>query len=434
LYIAHGHPDISPGGGELAAYRLYQAMRESGEYEAFFLFRSADRRALEYGCPISRYGEDDHVYQLVSLAEEHDLFHLSAIDGDLRRVAAHLRALKDFLIALQPDIVHFQHFLFIGLEAVSLVRRFAPGARIVMTLHEFLAICPSSGAMIKTGSGELCHEARPEMCAACFPERPSWQLFLRERHVRAALSMVDEFIAPSEFLRRRFIAWGLAAEKIAVMENLPPPWPQAAPRERPQSPFAAGFVGRIVFHKGLEVYLRAAAEYQRRRSSGERLPALRFAVHGAIESLPDALKRELAQLTEETATQVHFHGAYSRHQLPALLSALDCVVVPSVWWENSPMVIQEAFMAGLPVVCSDVGGMAEKVGDGVNGLHFRLGDHLDLLAKLLRLAAEAPLYAALAAGTPAACAAGARLEAVHRLYSHMLAGGESVQVTQASEE
>ena len=53
-------------------------------------------------------------------------------------------------------------------------------------------------------------------------------------------------------------------------------------------------------------------------------------------------------------------------------------MVPSIWWENSPLVIQEAFFHRRPVICSDVGGMAEKVTDGVDGIHFRVGDAFSL--------------------------------------------------------
>ena len=56
------------------------------------------------------------------------------------------------------------------------------------------------------------------------------------------------------------------------------------------------------------------------------------------------------------------------------MAEIDWVVVPSIWWENSPLVIQEAFLHGRPVICSDIGGMAEKVRHGVDGLHFRVGD------------------------------------------------------------
>jgi hypothetical protein len=67
---------------------------------------------------------------------------------------------------------------------------------------------------------------------------------------------------------------------------------------------------------------------------------------------------------------------------------VDWVVVPSVWWENSPLVIQEAFQRGRPVICSDIGGMAEKVADGVDGLHFRAGDPEALAATIARAATD----------------------------------------------
>jgi glycosyltransferase involved in cell wall biosynthesis len=71
------------------------------------------------------------------------------------------------------------------------------------------------------------------------------------------------------------------------------------------------------------------------------------------------------------------------------MTNLDWVVVPSVWWENSPLVIQESFHFRRPVICSDIGGMAEKVKHGVNGLHFRAGDARSL-ADTIRTAAGTP--------------------------------------------
>jgi glycosyltransferase involved in cell wall biosynthesis len=60
------------------------------------------------------------------------------------------------------------------------------------------------------------------------------------------------------------------------------------------------------------------------------------------------------------------------------MSTVDWTVVPSIWWENSPLVIQESFASSVPVICSDIGGMAEKVRDGIDGLHFRVNDPRDL--------------------------------------------------------
>ena len=71
---------------------------------------------------------------------------------------------------------------------------------------------------------------------------------------------------------------------------------------------------------------------------------------------------------------------------------VDWVIVPSIWWENSPLVIQEAFHFGRPVICSDIGGMAEKVADGVDGLHFRANDATSLAETMRRAMEDAGLW------------------------------------------
>jgi len=81
------------------------------------------------------------------------------------------------------------------------------------------------------------------------------------------------------------------------------------------------------------------------------------------------------------------------------MSDCDYVLMPSRWWENSPVVIQEAYSVGCPVLCSGVGGMAEKVKDGVSGLHFRLGDAADL-ARCVIEAASQDVYRRLVKGLP----------------------------------
>ena len=88
-------------------------------------------------------------------------------------------------------------------------------------------------------------------------------------------------------------------------------------------------------------------------------------------------------------------GRYGHDKLPALMAAVDWVVVPSIWWENSPLVIQEAFAFGRPVICSDIGGMAEKVDDGVNGLHFRARDVESLATAIERAVADPSLWSTL---------------------------------------
>jgi glycosyltransferase involved in cell wall biosynthesis len=78
-------------------------------------------------------------------------------------------------------------------------------------------------------------------------------------------------------------------------------------------------------------------------------------------------------------------GSSTTTHLHASIRVADAVLVPSIWWENSPVVIQEAFRNNRPGLCSDIGGMAEKVPDGVDGYPFPVGNGLELSYLLVRM-------------------------------------------------
>jgi glycosyltransferase involved in cell wall biosynthesis len=100
-------------------------------------------------------------------------------------------------------------------------------------------------------------------------------------------------------------------------------------------------------------------------------------------------KAEIDALASAAGAKVIRHGAYRRDEMAKLLAAVDWVITPSIWWENAPLVIQEAFQQRRPVICSDIGGMAEAVANGHDGLHFRTGDPADL-ARAMRRAMNEP--------------------------------------------
>jgi glycosyltransferase involved in cell wall biosynthesis len=86
------------------------------------------------------------------------------------------------------------------------------------------------------------------------------------------------------------------------------------------------------------------------------------------------------------------------------MQSVHAVLVPSIWWENSPLVIQEAIRNRRPVICSDIGGMAEKVRDGIDGYHFAAGNPIALVSLVKRLLADRSALADLTAslsGEPA---------------------------------
>ena len=81
-------------------------------------------------------------------------------------------------------------------------------------------------------------------------------------------------------------------------------------------------------------------------------------------------------------------GSYKSPDLPTLMREVDWTIVPSTWWENAPVVIQEAFHHGRPIIASDIGGMAEKVRDDIDGLHFHVGNPESLAEAMTRAIRE----------------------------------------------
>jgi len=203
--------------------------------------------------------------------------------------------------------------------------------------------------------------------------------------IQSQFSEADLFIAPSRFLLDRYVDWGIPRDRILLEDHgFPPAERVETPDRDPRNRFA--FFGVMTQFKGIDVLLRAM----------ERLgPGFdgHLWVHGANYSeQPEEMREELDRLFEATAATVTWAGPYEHRQLPRLMSEIDWVVVPSVWWENSPLVIREAFQHGRPVICSDIGGMAEKVQHGIDGLHFRVADPAGLAETIERAAMTPRLW------------------------------------------
>jgi glycosyltransferase involved in cell wall biosynthesis len=99
-----------------------------------------------------------------------------------------------------------------------------------------------------------------------------------------------------------------------------------------------------------------------------------------------------------THPDAEWMGRIANERVGEVLADTDLVAVPSLWYENSPVVIQEARAAGVPVVVSGLGALAEKVRHGVDGLHFPPGDADALRRALLRLIDEPDLLPRLREG------------------------------------
>ncbi len=380
--VSHSHPSISKGGAEITAYALYRGLRDVG-VDAIFVGACsvADRGRLSLGSASE--------FAVFVEPERYDhFFHLAP-----RGVSEQL---VDILLRERIGLVSFHHFFNLGLNTLRAARSL-PGLAAFLTLHEFLAICQNHGQMITRQTQSLCERATNESCVACFPEHMRSQFTLRRDTMLGAFGRFEGFVSPSRFLAERFIEWGLPPERTTVIENglLSPP--QAGPPRKNEASRTFGFFGQINPFKGVDVLLDAADLIARDPALSA---SLRLRIHGNLVGQTEAFTKRF-----EEALKVYpflsYAGPYNNASVHRLMGECDYVVIPSKWWENSPVVIQEAYSVGVPVICTGIGGMAEKVRDGVTGLHFRLGDAADLL-RAMRIGVDPRNAAHLRAGLPAA--------------------------------
>ncbi len=308
-------------------------------------------------------------------------------------------------------MVHFHHYINFGVEIFQHLRRAVPSCRIVLTLHEYLAICHHFGQMVTTQHQTLCYRSGPRPCHDCFPDHARSDFYLRRRYIERFFDLVDIFTAPSRFLAARYVDWGIPAAKIAVLDNLANPAASAAPLQIASGEvLRVGFFGQISGLKGIGVLLDAAAALE-----AEATP-IGFEIFGDYRGQPPPFQAEFLRMLAKAGPNVRFHGPYDPGQVDRLMQSVHAIVVPSIWWENAPLVIQEALRNRRPVLCSDIGGMAEKVRDGIDGFHFPAGNAMALTSLLRRLAQDRSELLALAGHMTGAPASAAQIGDYLRLY------------------
>ena len=384
LFLCHNHPALQAGGTEVFARSLFRELRDRHGVEGLFLaaVTSAHREALP-GTLVQAVGTATD--EMLLWLDRFDRFFLSQPD------TYGLATLGPLIEDLAPDVVHVHHALQLGTETIDLMRRLAPRARFVFTAHDFFPICPQEGQLL-TADGRLCSGPTLDGCLRCFPDRGATDIVMRQLEMRDVLGDFDRILAPSEFARGRYLAAGWPAERFAVLPNGVP--------ERPAAPFRAapdgrrdrfGFFGHINRFKGSLMLLRAS---RRLNDAGV---VHRVGLHGGAAYQSEAFMAEFdADLA--AAPDAASRGAYTPEELPALMEQVDWVVIPSIWWENAPLVVQEAFRHRRPVICSGIGGTAEMVRDGIDGLHAPVKDPAGL-AEIMRRAIETPgLWDSLVAG------------------------------------
>jgi glycosyltransferase involved in cell wall biosynthesis len=392
LQVVHGYPPRYNAGSEVYTQTLSRSLARRHQVMVFSRFEDP------FLPPYAEKNETDAVdpdispipLRLINTAHFRDRYRHPAVDR------AFANCLEDFA----PDIVHIQHLNHLSTSLVQEAhRREIP---IVFTLHDFWLMCPRGQFLqffSENGSNtfSLCDGQEDRKCAErCwsryFSGAPDGQseeiryhtewVRCRMRHVREMTELVDLFISPSKQLRQKFLEeFGLPPERVVCLDygfNVERLRNRRRTPERDRE-FVFGYIGTHVPAKGIHHLLDAFG-----RMSGN--ARLRIWGRPHPESTP-ALKEIHNRLPAQVRERVSWEGEYQNHEIvPRVFNLVDAIVVPSIWLENSPLVIHEAQQVRVPVITADVGGMAELVQHEVNGLLFKHRNPASLAVQMSRLA------------------------------------------------
>ena len=382
--FCHGHPRYSPGGGEHAAYALYQAINATPGWQASF-WAAAPPGLLSPAEQIRCLS--DHKEFLLLPSEDYLLFASKLIltEGSPLALA---------VCEWQPELIHTHHFVGLGLDLFWALKRWLPSVPIVHTLHEFLALCPYNGFLLRR-DGALCFGPALTACSSCMPDVLIRQLMIRQELMHQWSVLVDHFVAPSRQLASLVCGSQLlSVQQIDVIENvLPSNVLDGAPLLDGVLPavHCFGFFGNFLPVKGLDLVLKAVLLAKDQGCN------LRLTIFGGLSLSQnkdscsrhvDSYEARVARLLELLGGNVALAGPYEQHQIPALMASVAWVVMGSRCRENSPVVIEEALACRRPLLVPGLGGMAEKVRDGLDGYHYQPGSSVALAELLMRCTAD----------------------------------------------
>lgn len=343
------------------------------------------------------------------------------LDYDNRLAATYF---AQILARFKPDVVHFFHLAQLGTGLIEL----AVQARIpaFMTPTDFWAICPTSQLVLCDGSQcrgpsayagncvkHLTQNTRTGLVGMAAEWIPTAWADLLVRLTQAGvlprypyragvmalsarlginiarLNRLSGIVSPSGMMSEVLLRYGVSPHLII----------QAAfgidvtgsesniSRQPPRQPFRVGFVGALGHHKGCHILIDAF----------KTLPAGRaiLKIYGNMETFPDYAS-ELKQLAGDNDA-IEFCGVFHNSKIAEVMADLDVLVVPSLWYENTPLVVYSAQAARCPVVASDFPGLSEVIKNEVNGLLFEAGNVAALAKQLSRLIVEPDLAVRLSA-------------------------------------
>ncbi len=384
LKIIHGYPPNYNAGSEVytqsicnelsKSHKVSVFTREENPYSLDFEIRHiASHQNLDFYCVNNPHGKDGYRHK--------------GLDDNFSKL----------LSKIKPDVAHIGHLNHLSTGLVDELNK--QNIPIVFTLHDFWLMCPR-GQFLTRGIGninnyQLCDGQNGHKCANdCYKgyfsgkledelsDSSNWSSWVNHRmaETKTIIEKVQLFIAPSNYLRNRFISdFGIPENKIIYLDyGFPTDYLTQTTKSKDKELFTFGYIGTHIPAKGVNQLIEAFKQIEE--------PAI-LKIYGRHNGQNTAALKSLAVSSKN---EIHFEGEYINHNLANdVFSQVDCIVVPSIWAENSPLVIHEAQSCRIPVITADYGGMKEFVHHKVNGLLFE-HRNIDALREQLRFAIAYP--------------------------------------------
>lgn len=441
LYLTNGYPPRHTAGTESYTAALARAQAQAGHTVRVVCAGDWDTGPQAYNGRARQGHAGVQVDRLnLNWTAGHDP------NGALFDNPATEAAVAETLTEFQPDLVHLTSAYTLSVGVLRPVLR--RGVPLVVTLTDFWFLCPQ--VTLRRSDGQLCDgHATADECLRCLlgPSR----LYQRAQRLLPAAALTPVFrwasrhpavsrrrglrgyaldmarrqatllplleqaaaiIAPSHTLADLYHANGLQRPTRVIAYGHDVSWAAQVQPRPADGRVVFGYAGRLTEVKGVHVLVESAARLD---------PQLPVEIHlyGDPAAEPDYLARLRALAGADP--RIQFRGPFGRDALADVYSQIDALVVPSLWYENNPLVIQEAYAAGRPVIASHLGGMAEFVRPGASGLLFEAGNAAALAEALTTLARDPILLARLRAGVPPVRTIAQELAEIGAVYTEVQA-------------
>ncbi|MDP8230012.1 MAG: glycosyltransferase family 4 protein [Candidatus Gorgyraea atricola] len=383
LQISHCFPPESMTGSEIYACSLAKELSKKHSVSVFY--RINNPKEQEYKVTSGKY-EGFDVYKINNTLKGY-----RSIERIYRNKSVEEKFVQ-VLNEVRPEIVHIHHLLFLSIGIIDEVKK--RNIPIIFTLHDYWLACPR-GQLLKYNL-QLCKDPLTANCLFCLGRALSFKNLIKRMFnfrirdcipkkdyfgLKDILRKVDLFIAPSRFLRNKFIEFGVSPQKIVYCDNGMDLSLFADNEKTGSSRIRFGFIGTFIPSKGLHILIKA---FNRIRAGKATLRIYgKSPMNNGIFNYYHKIK-----IMTRRNKNIRFMGAFDKSEVSKIFKEIDVLVFPSLWEENSPLVLHEAMLTGTPVIVSDIGGVSELVKNGKDGLFFDAGDVDSLYCKMKMFAED----------------------------------------------